>query len=184
MPVSITRLQLNQLPIKRRGLTEFTYSRYLCPYLSSFEGFSLFVDADMLCRGDLFDLGKVADHRAAVSVVMHEKAFERPSLMFFNNARCTVLTPEYVENGRNNLFDLAWAGSDVGALPRDWNHLVGYDAPNPDAKIVHFTKGVPCWPETKDCEFAAEWLAEVRSLGSTVSFQALMGNSVHVAKAG
>ena len=37
-PVAITRLQLNQLPIKKTGLTEFTYSRFLVPYLCQFQG--------------------------------------------------------------------------------------------------------------------------------------------------
>jgi hypothetical protein len=178
-PVAITRLQLNQLPITRRGLTEFTYSRFLAPWLCGFTGYSLFVDADMLCRGDIADLAKRVDPAVAVSVVMHEKAFERPSLMVFNNDRCRALTPAFVENKQHALFDLAWAAGSLGALERDWNHLVGYDAPNPDAKIVHFTQGVPCWPETKDSEFAAEWIQELRQIGSTVSFHELMGRSVH-----
>lgn len=178
-PVAITRLQLNQLPITRRGLTEFTYSRYLCPWLCDYQGYSAFVDADMLCRADIAQLARAIDSAAAVSVVMHEQKFERPSLMVFNNARCQKLTPEYVDDPQQGLFDLRWAVP-IGSIPKDWNHLVGYDAPNPDAKIVHFTKGIPCWPETKDCEFAGEWLAELRSVGKTVSFQELMGRSVHV----
>lgn len=178
-PVSITRLQLNQLPITRRGLTEFTFTRFLVPWLCNYQGQAIFVDADMLCRADIAQMCRLPT--SAVEVVMHEKAFERPSLMTFNNELCRILTPEYVQDARNNLFDLAWA-SRVGAIPKEWNHLVGYDPPNPHAKIVHFTKGVPCWPETRDCEFAQEWLQEVRALGSTVSFQELMGKSVHVTK--
>lgn len=178
-PVPVTRLQLNQLPITRKGLTEFTYSRFLVPFLSDFDGYSLFLDADMLVLSDIHQLRTHVDPSAAVSVVMHKEAFERPSLMLFNNKRCTNLTPEFVQHSGNKMFDLAWA-SKVGALPAIWNHLVGYDAPNPLAKLVHFTKGVPCWPETKDCEFSGEWHAEVRAMNATVSFASLMGGSVHV----
>jgi lipopolysaccharide biosynthesis glycosyltransferase len=180
-PVPITRLQLNQLPITRRGLTEFTYSRFLVPFLSDYDGYSLFLDADMLVLGDVTELLQHVDPQAAVSVVMHKEAFERPSLMLFNNKRNRNLTPEFVDNPTNSLFDMAWA-SKIGALPKDWNHVVGYNAPNPNAKVIHYTKGVPCWPETEHCDWAKEWLAEFHDLASTVPFQELMGGSVHVLK--
>jgi hypothetical protein len=177
-PIAIVRLQLNQLAIKRRGLTEFTYSRFLVPFLSNFEGKSIFLDADMLCLGNICELGW-ADSHSAIGVVKHERTFEQPSMMVFNNWQCRALTPTYVDNPENNLYDLAWAAS-VGSLTPDWNHLVGYDAPNPEANLVHFTMGIPCWPETKGCEFSEAWHKELKSANSTVSFEALMGNSVHV----
>jgi hypothetical protein len=177
MPSSITRLQIGQLPIMRRGLTEFTYSRFLVPYLSNFDGYSLFLDADVLVRADLHMIRADVDPTAAVSVVMHAQAFERPSVMLFNNKRCRELTPSFVD-GDAPLFDLAWA-SKVGALPPAWNHLVGYDPPNSGAKIVHFTKGIPIWAETAGSEFAAEWRREADAMTSSVSFAELMGPSVH-----
>ena len=109
-------------------------------------------------------------------VAKNPKRFEWPSLMVFNNAKCTALTPEYVE--ANQCFDLAWADS-VGELPLEWNHLVGYDAQNPDAGMVHYTQGIPCWPETKDCEFSDEWAQAMKETVSSVDFATLMGRSVH-----
>ena len=47
-PVAITPLILKQLPIERRGLTEFTFSRFLVPYLCGFKGMAVFLDADMV----------------------------------------------------------------------------------------------------------------------------------------
>ena len=181
LPVSITYLHLPQLPIKRRGLTAFTYSRFLVPYLSNFEGVSLFLDSDMLCLGVIEDLliYPVAYATTGVFVVKHTRAFERPSVMLFQNSLCTRLTTEYVEDPRHPLFDLAWA-SEVGELPKEWNHLVGYDPPNPQAKLVHFTQGIPCWPETHDSEFGQAWREEAKRSMSTVSFEAIMGRSVHV----
>lgn len=179
-PVSITRLQLNQLPITRTGLTEFTYSRFLVPWLSNYEGLSLFIDSDMLVRGDVHDLLSYPMEYPGmgVFVVPHTLRFERPSVMLYRNALCKTLTPEYVEEAP--VFNFAWAEDRVGALPKDWNHLVGYDAPNPDAKLIHFTQGIPCWPETQACEWADQWRAERDDAVSTVSFKALMGRSVHI----
>ena len=179
-PVSITRLQLNQLPITRRGLTEFTYSRFLVPCLSGFQGISVFMDSDMLCRSDisvLVDDALEKDH--PVFVVKNKKRFEWPSLMVFKNYQCQKLTPEFVEDTNHKLFDFAWASS-VGELSPEWNHLVGYDEPQ-DAKVIHFTQGIPCWPETEHCEYAQDWINGAKESLSTVSWKALMGHSVHAA---
>ena len=167
---------LEQMPIKRVGLTAFTFSRYCVPYLCGYQGQALFVDADILCRADIYDL---PDTDAAVSVVVNKDPalrYERPSVMLFNCEKCKDLTPEYIESG--NPQTLEWAGS-VGELPAVWNHLVGYDSPDPDTKIAHFTQGIPCFPETKDSEFADEWMAEHRMMNGTVSWVEIMGNSVH-----
>ena len=186
-PIEIIRLELSKLPIKRRGLTEFTYSRFLVPYLSKFEGSSLFLDSDILVRGDLVELFESCIVPfCGVRMVQHERAFERPSVMLFNNPLCRALTPEFIE--REKLFDFKWTvrGTqeegkvNMGGLPKEWNHLVGYDAPNPDAKIVHFTMGIPVWKETVNSEFSKEWIDTFRRMTSTVSFDELMGRSVHV----
>jgi len=188
VPVQITRLALEQLPITRRGLTEFTYSRFLVPWLCNFgepdapgPDTSIFLDSDILCRHDLADLltYPLAYPDCAVFVVEHPKRkFERPSVMVFNNKLCKMLTPLYVQSKENDLFSFAWA-KQVGTLPPQWNHLVGYDAPNPLAHLVHFTQGIPCWPETVNCEFAKEWQEALNDANSTVSYQNLMSHSVH-----
>jgi hypothetical protein len=176
-PVSITPLVLSQLPIKRVGLTEFTFTRYLPPYLCHYEGHSIFMDADMLCLGDVHELVELADDRAcAVSVVKNKLRFEWPSLMVFNNARCTDLTPQYIETAEPQT--LKWA-DEIGSLPSEWNILVGYDEPIANPKLVHFTQGIPCFNETKDCPYSAEWVAEARASMSTVTWPEIMGNSVH-----
>lgn len=184
-PVSITPLVLSQLPITRRGLTDFTYSRFLVPYLCDFKDYAVFMDSDVLCLGDVQEMVAtglmeqiVSGEPASVWVVPHGMAFERPSVMVFNNEECKALTPEFVQDSKNPLFPLEWAKR-VGHLPKEWNHLVGYDPPNPDAKVIHFTQGIPCWPETEASEFCKEWRAEAGKTISTVSFDELMGRSVH-----
>lgn len=43
-PVSIIPLILGTLPIGRTGLTPFTYTRFLVPWLCGFKGTALFLD--------------------------------------------------------------------------------------------------------------------------------------------
>ena len=168
-------LQLRWLPIKRKGLTDFTFGRYLCPYLCGYQGTSLFLDADMLCLGDIFELERFAPTDCAVAVVKNKLKFEWPSMMFFNNSLCMNLTPDFIETG--DPAALNWGP--VGELPGAWTHCVGYDEPQATVKLAHFTQGIPCFPETKNCEFSKEWNDELKHMTSTVSWQAIRGNSVH-----
>lgn len=177
-PVDIQQLNLSQLPITRRGLTEFTYSRFLVPYLSDYQGISIFCDADMLCLCDIYELLQYVNGQHDVYVSKNKLRYEWASMMVFDNERCKVLTPEYIEDPANGLLDLNWAKS-VGEVSGVYNQLVGYDEPNPQAKLIHFTQGIPCFPETKGTEFSAEWEAERRHANSTVPWKDIMGNSVH-----
>lgn len=176
-PIAIIPLVYDTLPIKHKGLTPFTYSRYLVPWLSGFEGHSVFMDSDFMCRSDIC---KIPLGDEAVSVVHHEKKFERPSLMVFNNAKCKVLTPDYVNSNTKTLFGLGWAES-VGKLEKEWNHLVNYDKPNENAKLIHFTQGLPCYKTGNlwDAEYGNEWREYAKLTISAEPWENLMGNSVH-----
>ena len=185
-PVAITPVMLSQLegvfsrekhPLQS---TQFSFSRFLTPYLSGYEGWSLFMDCDMLMREDVAALWALRDERYAVMAVKHvhlpretEKFLGMPqskyekknwsSVMLFNNARCTALTPEYVSTASGlELHQFKWLESEqaIGALPSRWNHLVGYDAPRPDAALVHYTLGGPYFSDYAGCEYADEWREE------------------------
>ncbi len=173
-PISITPLILGQLPLKRRGLTEFTYSRYLVPWLCGYDGQALFLDADMVVKGDIAEL--FAPFDAQVALQIEQPQFEWASAMLYNCARCRVLSPEYVENRANILFDYSWAPR-IGKLPAEWNRPVGYSEPS-DSKLYHYTQGVPIWPETRGLE-PEPFVSEAKAMLHTVSYQELMGNSVH-----
>jgi lipopolysaccharide biosynthesis glycosyltransferase len=181
-PIAITRLDLRQMPMTRRGLTEFTYTRFLAPYLSEWKGVSIFLDSDVLVRGDLAELlaYPLMEPKTPVFVVKGQKKFEWASVMVFNNPLCQMLVPKYLDNPLINPLAFPWAHT-IGELPSEWNHLVGYAEPNQNVKLVHFTQGIPIWKETKDCEYAAEWHQAAKQSMSSVSFDALMGHSVHVA---
>lgn len=181
-PVQITPLVLKQLPIKRRGLTEFTFSRFLVPWLCDYKGSALFLDADMVVTGDICELFKYADPIAAdVHVMQEQEKFEWASAMLFNNMCCTTLTPEAIDNPANNPFSLAWARR-VGTFPKEWNQILGYGKAEP-AKLYHFTRGLPVWKETQGLPEDVLWIREARLAGSTCSYQELMGNSVHAQRA-
>lgn len=178
-PVSITPLVLQTLPVQRQGLTPFTFSRFLVPWLCGYEGLALFLDIDIMLRGDLAELFALADDKSAVYVSKSKLRYEWASVMLFDCAKCKMLTPEHVERGED-LHTIGWT-KHIGELPGAWNHLVGYDTPNPNAKLVHFTQGVPLFPETAGSEHGAEWRYMAEEAASSVPWETLMGRSVHAA---
>lgn len=182
VPLAITPLVLPQLPIDREGLTPFTYSRFLVPYLCGYEGWALFMDLDMVALDDIKKLFDLADDKYAVMVSKNSIKFEWASLMLFNNAKCKVLTPDFIETAAR-LHDCSWVDDDqIGDLPREWNHLVGYDEPREKPKVIHYTQGVPAFPLTHDCEHADKWFEAHKAMNSVTNWHDLMGNSVHAAE--
>ncbi len=176
-PLAITPLVLRTLPIKRVGLTEFTYTRYLVPWLCNYTGFALFLDADIVCNADIAELFQCATYEHGVMVAANKPGFERPAVMLFNNARCTALTPSFIEHGAPQDLE-RWAGS-VGEFPSEWAYCVGYNHDDTPPKMVHYTGGIPIWPETQDSKFADIWHAYHAGLNASVGYNDLMRNSVH-----
>jgi len=185
-PVAITPLALSQLngllTRERHALqsTDFSFSRFLTPYLSDYSGWSVFMDCDMLVLDDIAKLYALRNDQYAVMVIKHDhnpreqiKFLDQPqsryqkknwsSVMLFNNSQCSALTPEYVNAASGlELHQFKWLDSDerIGSLPPEWNHLVGYDPPRPDASLVHFTLGGPYFCEYRHCEYANAWFEE------------------------
>ena len=184
-PVATAPVMLSQLggvfERARNSLqsTEFSFSRFLVPHLAGYEGWAIFMDCDMLMRADIAGLWKLRDERYAVQVVKHQHVPKEDvkflghtqtkydkknwsSVMLMNCAKCRALTPEYVNGATGlELHQFKWLPDDalIGALPGRWNHLVGYDAPDANAALAHFTIGGPWFPEFAQCEFADEWRA-------------------------
>jgi lipopolysaccharide biosynthesis glycosyltransferase len=186
--VSIAPLRLSQLKgiltRERHPLqsSDFSFSRFLTPYLSGYEGWSIFMDCDMVMLDDIAGLYGLKDERYAVMVVKHvhvpketvkflgepQSKYEKKnwsSVMLFNNAKCRALTPGYVNTATGlDLHQFRWLESEdlIGALPSRWNHLVGYDTPRTDAALLHYTEGGPYFSEYKDCEYAENWYSELK----------------------
>lgn len=160
--------------------TDFSFSRFLVPYLSGYEGWSLFMDCDMLMLEDVAKLWALRDDRYAVMCVKHrhkpketikflnapQTRYEKKnwsSVMLFNNARCRALTVDYVNTASGlELHQFKWLASEdeIGDIPVEWNHLVGCQEPREDAKNVHYTLGGPYFREFGDCEYALQWFLE------------------------
>jgi len=184
-PLMLSQLQ-GVLTRERHPLqsTDFSFSRFLTPFLSEFAGWSVFMDCDMLVLDDIAQLFAMRDDRYAVMVVKHEhvpkeshKFLNEPqtayqkknwsSVMLFNNARCRALTPEYVNTASGlELHQFKWLGNDdlIGAIPDRWNHLVGCSPPSNDVSLVHHTLGGPYFDECRDCEYAEEWRQELMAM--------------------
>jgi len=193
-PVAVAPVKLSQLSgvfaRERNNLqsTEFSFSRFLVPWMAGFEGWALFMDCDMLMREDIARLWEMRDERFAVQVVKHrhvpkedtkflgqtQTKYEKKnwsSVMLMNCAKCRKLTPEYVNSASGlELHQFKWLGNDdlIGEIPHRWNHLVGYDAPDRDAALVHFTIGGPWFAEYAQSEHASEWFRERESMLSAL----------------
>lgn len=187
-PLVQTALRSSKLYTRPRGpteATEFSLTRFLCPSLCDFEGYSLFLDSDVLLRADVFDLllYPLVDPNRSVYVCQHDyipkdlikfDGHEQTtypkknwsSVMLFDNAKCAALTPEYVNHASGlELHRFLWTTDDqIGQIPLTWNHLVGEYAPKRDAKILHFTRGAPCFEAYAECDQASEWWAEYRAM--------------------
>ena len=130
----------------------------------------------MLMLDDIANLWELRDERYAVQVVKHDhvpkedievpgrsrrRKYEKKnwsSVMLFNSARCTALTPEYVNTASGlELHQFKWLGDDalIGELPPRWNHLVGYDPPRPGpcARALH-RSAARTSRSTRDCEYS------------------------------
>lgn len=176
-PITIAPLKFETLPIERTGLTPFTFTRLLVPWLCNYEGKAIFMDADILAQDDICKLFDEMTGDYDVWVSKNKIRFEWSSVMGFDCARCKVLTPEFIDTDKSPL-GLAWAGR-IGEIDPRWNVLVGYDAPRNDGGLLHYTQGVPCFPETAQCDLADAWMKEAKESMSAVSWKELMGNSVH-----
>ena len=190
VPVSIAPVMLGQLAaVFHRDTnalqsTQFSFSRFLVPYLCGYEGWAVFMDCDMLMRDDIAKLWALRDERHAVQVVKHvhvpkedvkflgavQTKYEKKnwsSVMLMNCDRCRALTPEYVNAASGlQLHQFKWLEGDdlIGEIPSRWNHLVGYDAARADAALVHYTSGGPYFDEYAGCEYAQEWREELQHM--------------------
>lgn len=187
-PVAITPINLSQLKAQmwrgRAGLqsTEFSFSRFLTPYLCNYDGWAIFMDCDMLVLDDIAKLWEFRDDKFTVQCVKHNhvpkektKFLNQPqtvyekknwsSVMLLNCNKCAILTPEYVNTASGlELHCFRWLSDEnqIGAIPHSWNHLVDYDPAKPIKEIsnLHYTSGGPYYKEYSNCGYADVWKRE------------------------
>jgi hypothetical protein len=183
-PVSFHPLQRkhNAAP---QGSNDFTFSRFLIPHMMGWSGLALFVDGcDMLCRADIAQLFELARCDRAVQVVKHEYETKHPikysgtsmecgngdyprknwaSVMLINCGHFAWrrITPETIWKMKPlELLQLRFIDDErIGELPVEWNWLADEQGPNPHAKLLHWTAGIPAMAAYVDAPHAGEWAA-------------------------
>lgn len=162
VPVDIKFLRLKELNLVKPdplASTEFTYSRFLVPYLCEYKGYALFLDSDMVCMADIAELFKYCSSDFAIRCVHHnytplakvkmegqtQSAYPKKnwsSLMLMNCSRLKMLTKHFIEMATGaalHQFQFL-PKQDVGTLPTVWNRL---DCADAVTKIIHYTQGGP-----------------------------------------
>ena len=75
-PVSIIPLALNLFrdytETHTDGSNQFIYSRFLVPHLMNYTGHAIFIDGDMILRGDIAELWNLRNTAQDVQVVKHD----------------------------------------------------------------------------------------------------------------
>jgi len=184
-PLSISPLALNLLKdyneLHTDGSNHFIYSRFLVPYLMDYNGWAIFIDGDMILRDDITKLWNLKDDQYAVQVVKHNYKTKMPvkylgaknedypcknwsSVILWNcsHIKNKSLTPQFIENATGaKLHRFTWLDeSDIGELPIEWNWLPDEFGSNEEAKLLHFTLGLPSFYEFTGSPMANEWHAE------------------------
>lgn len=188
IPVQI--LPIRQSDLRARGVytrgvdplssTEFSFTRFLTPYLAGYEGWAIFVDCDFLFRRDIAGILDYLDPSKALCCVKHDYTppettkmdgqqqtqYRRKNWSSFMLINCgheqvRRLTPAVVnEESGLYLHRFNWLTDDViGALPLTWNYLEGWHskADCDDPIAVHFTRGGPWFENYQDVEYGKEW---------------------------
>jgi hypothetical protein len=164
--------------------TEFAISRFCVPFIQR-EGWALFCDCDVLCLGDIGDLFALADDQFSVMVVKHDykprtdvkmdgqiqtsyarKNWSSVVLWNCSHSSHARLTHHCLNHwpGRD-LHAFKWLkDSEIGALPNDWNLLVGVVPSSDETKMLHYTNGGPWLQDWNDGPLDAKWNKELNAM--------------------
>ena len=168
---------------QRDGTNAFTYARFLIPYLQLFRGWAIFCDgSDMILKDDIVELWALRDDYKAVMIVPHEYQTKHPrkyvgtemeadnrdypkknwsSVMLINCSHFAwrQMTPDKVAAMSGaELHQFSWIPDEqIGALPLEWNWLADEYGANRDAKLLHWTAGIPAFPHYSNAPHAADW---------------------------
>lgn len=196
LPVSIHPLKLHELREQNiiwrgndpQASTEFTFTRFLVPYLNNYQGWAIFCDCDFLFLDDVASLFALKDESKAVMCVHHDYTPNETSkmdgqlqslypkknwssLILYNCAHPSnrILDLEFVNTRQMSyMHQFKWLNdNEIGELPYQWNYLEGWYNTN-DAKAVHYTRGGPWFYNWRDVDYAKEWLNEQQKYEETL----------------
>ncbi len=174
----------------RLSSTEFTFTRFLVPYINNYTGWAVFCDCDMVWLTDpsiIFQ--QYLDPSKAVYVVKHDYnppegvkmdgQLQLPyprknwsSMILWNCAhpKNRTLDLQCVNTSSGSfLHRFSWLEDhEIGELGPEWNWLVGhYQEPEDGTPLVlHYTEGGPWFENMRNCEYDYVWKTEVRKMYS------------------
>lgn len=143
--------------------TEFALTRFMVPMLQH-HGWALFADCDVVALADIEELFELADDRFALMCVQHDqrpiemvKMDGQPQTAYARKNWSSVVlwNCSHPAHKRLDVMMLnTWPGdllhrfswlrdSEIGALPAEWNWLVGVQPKPAQPKLAHFTLGGP-----------------------------------------
>ena len=166
-------------PQPEAGSVEFTYTRFLTPYLADYNGWALFIDCDFLFTKDVAELFAMTDDEYALMCVKHDyvprnavkmdgqKQVSYPrknwsSCILWNCGHPSnkALTKDIVSEESGAFLHRFQFLKDegIGELPLEWNWLEGeYDKPETPPAVIHFTNGGPWFENWQDVDYAELW---------------------------
>lgn len=161
--------------------TEFSHTRFLVPELCGFQGWALFMDSDMIWRGDVKDLFALCNDKYAAMVVKHnhrpkdgvkmddrkQYAYHRKnwsSFVLWNcghpaNKGLTMQEVSFKPGAWLHGFD--WLPDNlIGGLPFEYNWIESTSPSALTPKVIHYTEGGPWFEGMGDVLFADLWQEE------------------------
>ena len=167
-PVSFIPLSLNTLcnytETHNDGSNQFIYTRFLVPSLQNYKGWAIYIDSDIILKADIAELWNLRDNSKAVMCVHHDYK-TTSSFKYFGNKNedyprknwssvilwnCDHklnqnLSPRIVQQHPGSyLHRFSWIPDTfIREIPNTWNWLPDEFGTSENAKLIHYTLGVP-----------------------------------------
>lgn len=162
--------------------TEFSHTRFLIPHLMHYQGWALFMDADMIFQTDIAKLFSLRQDKYAVMCVKHthtpqqnavkmddrqqHKYYRKnwSSFVLWNcghhaNEALTVEKVNFMKGG--DLHAFSWLDDSlIGELPKTYNYISGVSPKCEKPDVIHYTDGGPWFDKCIDVPFAELWTEE------------------------
>ena len=175
------------------GSNAFTLARFKIMELCNWSGWAIFIDgADMLLKADINELWALRDKNYAVQVVKHDYQTKHPrkyvgtpmesenasyprknwsSVMLINAGHISHFKHRHAirealeKKDGAFLHRFSWLDDDeIGELPVEWNWLADEFGENPEAKLLHWTAGIPGFYHYHHAPHAQEWRDSFRKV--------------------
>lgn len=150
---------------KRPFSTDFSFTRFLIPFLNRLSGWALYIDCDMYFRSDPIELfNKYKDENKAIYCVKHNyepsekiKMYGARQVKYSRKNWSSLVLYNCEHKSHNNLtiddintkpgrwlHNFLWLkDNEIGSISENWNWLEGYSSEKIEPKVVHFTRGGP-----------------------------------------